>query len=221
MQTSPMYFHVSKSSSNSKVGRMLVTTTSDNTCPPTCAHKLRGTCYASFSFLGLHWRKVSAGARSQGFEHVLDMVRQLPKGALFRWNQAGDLPGIGQDIDASMLERLVDANNGKRGFTYTHKYNTLKHKKLIEDANEKGFTINISAEDIEQAVKINKVSSAPVVVTVPHDYRKDTHTVDGEVIVTCPAEYKDVQCTDCKMCAIPDRKTIIAFHAHGSRKEKY
>ena len=48
-------------------------------------------------------------------------IRKLQRGQLWRHNVSGDLPhnGLG-DIDAAKVEQLVDANRGRKGYTYTH-----------------------------------------------------------------------------------------------------
>ena len=55
------------------------------------------------------------------WQSFLSAIYSLPVGQLWRHNQAGDLPGIGNKIDVKQLGQLVKASEGKRGFTYTHK----------------------------------------------------------------------------------------------------
>jgi len=52
---------------------------------------------------------------------LLDAIRNLPEGTLWRHNQAGDLYSQDQEtIDEDSLMKIVDANQGRCGFTYTH-----------------------------------------------------------------------------------------------------
>jgi len=73
---------------------------------------------------------------------------------LWRHNEAGDLPGEGDDIDVPKLRALVQANRGKRGFTYTHKpvLDNPQNAVAIKCANQNGFTVNLSADSIEEGL---------------------------------------------------------------------
>lgn len=219
MSANVIHYHATFSGKNRKTGKMLVTTTSENTCPAVCKHKQQGTCYAKFSWLGLHWNKVSSGARSHGITKVLDMVRQLPNGSLWRWNQAGDLPGIGNRISKQELDGIVTANRDKRGFTYTHKPLTKYNYTLIKSALDNGFAINYSADSIDEAIRITKEYNIPCVVTVSHDTPKQSFVKDGITFVPCPEQTGGLSsCTECGICAKTNRKSVIMFFMHGSRK---
>ena len=80
----------------------------------------------------------------------------MPRGIVWRHNQAGDLPGIDNvNIDATKLLQLVESNKGRKGFTYTH-YPVIDNnwnQGLIKNANKLGFTINLSAESYSEADK--------------------------------------------------------------------
>jgi hypothetical protein len=45
----------------------------------------------------------------------------LRPGRLWRYAQAGDLPGYDRQIDGARLQELVAANTGKRAIAFTHK----------------------------------------------------------------------------------------------------
>lgn len=208
-------------SSNRKTGSMPVSTTGEQSCPSTCKHKKLNTCYAKFSFLGIHWKKVSAGHRQMSYKDFLQFIRNLPEKTLWRHNQAGDLDGHDIKINRHKLTQLVNANKGKYGFTYTHKPLTAQNIDAIDHANRNGFTINVSADDIQSALDIYSRSKllgylCPVTVTVPEDYVED-----NEQIKICPAQRTDVQCQQCQWCAIANRNWIIAFKMHGSRRKKW
>lgn len=55
-------YHFTRASGNVKTGPIPVTTTSADSCPPTCSFKGNG-CYAESGPLALHWRAVSSGKR--------------------------------------------------------------------------------------------------------------------------------------------------------------
>jgi len=112
-------YHLSPQSSNAKTGGIAVSTSPNSTCPQSCP--LRGNgCYAEAGPLSWHFRKVSEGGRGVPWADFLNLLSSIARGSLWRHNQAGDLPGEGDDIDSKMLSQLVKANSGKRGWTYTH-----------------------------------------------------------------------------------------------------
>lgn len=200
---------------NSKTGPILVTTSSKITCPDTCKLKEKG-CYARFHILGHMWSQVTEGVRGIGWDEFLEEIKALRKGTLWRHNQAGDLPGVGETIDESMLVALVQANKGKKGFTYTHKPLTRANTKLIQLANDKGFTINASADNAALADEaVDK--GLPTVVVIPRNTANVSYTPKGRKIVACPAEKSGkVTCYKCAICAEPKRNYIVGFRSHGA-----
>lgn len=221
MQT--IFAHLSRVSSNAKTGPIPVSTTSANTCPASCPlNKESGGkgCYASGGPSAIHWRKVSSGERGKSWEAFCDDIKALPRGQLFRHNQAGDLPSLdGQWIDAAMLSRLVSAAKGKRGFTYTHYKPVEQNAALIKLANTGGFTVNLSANNIKQAIEYMTLNIAPVVTLLPMD-APNVQTVEGVKVVACPAEKSDkINCANCALCADSKRNYVIGFRAHGVSKK--
>lgn len=178
------------------------------------------------------WRKVDAGEVGIDWRDFLGAVRRLPKGQLWRHNQAGDLPGEGDAIDAAALADLVKANAGRNGFTYTHKPVSLLHDVprdgvayrnlcAIRDANAGGFTVNLSANDLHDADRLAALNIGPVAVVLPAEQTRATKTPQGRPVAICPAVLSDnVNCANCGLCANPARKAIIGFPAHGSSKRK-
>ena len=179
-------------------------------------------CFGENFHLNLHWKKVSGGQRSQTWDAFCSMVRKMRKGQIWRHNQAGDLPGVNDKIDSEMMAQLVSANKGRDGFTYTHKPLTDENLAEIRLANAGGFTVNISANSIRDAVIIRKTHpDLPVVCVLDSKTVGKVQTVDGVRIVTCPASLRDdVTCYDCGLCQRADRDYVIGFPAHGSRVKK-
>lgn len=216
-----MHYHITLKSRNVKTGPIPVTTTSAKTCPPSCPLAAQG-CYAKGGPLAIHWRKVTEGKAGGSLEALCGTIAALPEGTLWRHNQAGDLPGEGNTIDKADMLALISANEGKRGFTYTHK--PAQHganADLIRFANAKGFTVNLSANTLDHADKLAALDIGPVVVVLdaPEGQRADTVTPEGRKVVTCPATYRDdITCASCKLCAVRDRAVIVGFPAHGAAK---
>lgn len=211
-------------SGNRKTGPIPVSTTSSSSCPDACPFKSSGVCYAKNGPLRLHWQAVDAG-RGGTLKSFVNAVKRLPKGQLWRHNQAGDLPGKGDALDVKALGEIVRANTGRRGFTYTHKPLRRKaEREAVRKANASGFTVSLSANDLEHADRLADLGIAPVVTVLPstvHGPAK-VKTPEGRTVVVCPASYRDdVTCATCGACAVAGRKSIIGFPAHGSKKLAY
>lgn len=206
-------------SGNAKTGRIPVSISERGTCPPSCGLYEAG-CYAEYGMLGAHWRRV--GARGLSWSQFLARVRALPVGQLWRHNEAGDLAGAGADLDLEKLGELVEANRGRRGFTFTHKHRP-EHFEALQWANLEGFTVNLSADTLEEADALFQegdgaevTRAGPVAVLLPHDAPKRLRTPGGRYVVTCVAQTTPgMTCADCELCANPWRNSIVGFRAHG------
>jgi len=64
------------------------------------------------------WRL--GGYARWSWDELCANVAALPKRILWRYAQAGDLPGADDAIDARLLSQLVIANRGKRVIAFTH-----------------------------------------------------------------------------------------------------
>lgn len=212
--------HLTLKSANAKTGPIPVSTTSALSCSDTCPFKDNG-CYAESGPLALHWRAVTAGDRGLTWPEFCDEISRLPDGQLWRHNQAGDLPGLGDYINPAAMQLLIDANKGRRGFTYTHKPATAENLELIRAANAAGFTVNLSANNLAHADTLAETGAGPVVTVLPTNAPAKTTTPAGRPVITCPAQTRDdVSCADCQLCARADRPTIVGFLAHGTGAKK-
>jgi len=212
-----MQVHLTLKSANVKTGPIPVSTTERDSCPTNCA--MRAECYADSGPLALHWRAVSNGTRGTTWGQFTQSIAALPEGQLWRHNQAGDLPQAGGTIDAVKLGQLVAANSGRRGFTYSHHRDSASLA-WIKHANQWGFTVNLSANDLTDADALADANCGPVVVVVPSTITKNTKTPKGRAVVICPATQRDdVSCATCQLCQ-RQRKTIVGFPAHGTRYRK-
>ncbi len=224
-----MRWALTLASSNRKTGPMPVATGSAATCPPSCP--FLKICYAAGGHTGMHWRKVTAGARGLPWGKFVRAVGRIPRGSLWRYAVAGDLPGVGDRIDARALAQLVIANVGRRGFTYTHKPATAANLAAVRAANAGGFVVNLSANNPTHADELAATGAGPVAVVLPKSagkrkretraaYRERSaglKTPAGRRIVVCPATYRaGVTCASCGLCAVAKRGAIIGFPAHGA-----
>ena len=213
-----MLTYLTRQSRNKKTGPIPVSTSSAETCPA-CPLKGAG-CYAESGPLAILWRKVTAGNAGLTWSEFLEQIETLPRRILWRMNQAGDLPGAGNTIDREALRALVKANGKRRGFTYTHKPATRSNLAAIRAANKAGFTINLSANNLAHADTLADTGAGPVVVVLPADTRKPVKTPAGRTVAICPATISPITCFECGICAMPNRKAIIGFPAHGASKNK-
>lgn len=181
-------------------------------CPSSCP--LMGkSCYAENFPMVRHWEKLSREGIS--YEELLARIKALRRNTLWRHNDAGDLMGNGDTIDLTALTALVDANRGRRGFTYTH-WSWRTNEGLLKWSNRNGFTINISTKGVDDALEAFH-AGLPTTVIVNTNGQKQVK-VGGVRIVICPAQRKKMTCAECGICQTPDRNYIIGFWPHGSKK---
>jgi hypothetical protein len=214
-------YFITKKSANKKTGPIPVSTTGRDTCPNSCPFKNNG-CYADGFPLKGRWDEVTDGRRGGTLEAMCETIAALPKGQLWRHNQAGDLPGKNGRIRKRDLRAIVKANEGRNGFTFTH-YNpaTADNGAAIREANAKGFTINLSANNLGHADVLAQLDVGPVAVVLPANFdTQKTVTPAGRKVAQCPATYRETSCAECGLCAKRDRKVIVGFPAHGNAKRK-
>lgn len=208
-------------SSNQKTGPIPVSTTHSDSCPPVCPFK-DGGCYAKHGPLALIWRDVEQ--HGMEWDEFCAKIESLPDGQLWRHNQAGDLPGVGDVIDAVLLDKLVKANSGKRGFTYTHKpvigdWEAVRNRRAVQRANQRGFTVNLSGNNLAHADELADLGIGPVVSVVPEATPEKFTTPAGRRGVICPATTRDdISCVDCQLCS-RQRSIIVGFRSHGTGKK--
>lgn len=229
---------ITRQTANQITGPIMVTTSPRMTCPLSCAFRkggagsLAGVCYAEHGALGGYvWtlldrtpagRSIMNGTRIYDFAELLYAIRSQPPGSLWRHNVAGDLPSNNRStIDRAALRAIVAANNGRRGFTFTHfdVVTNLSNRQAIAEANCGGFTINLSANSLEHADELADLRIAPVTVILPHGTARNTKTPKGRTVVVCPTNTHGVTCAECGLCA-RQRSTIIGFPASGGLKHK-
>ena len=218
-----MKYSLHQPASGNKVSPIHRTYSHKETCPDTCPLKDGGGCYAENFHTNLHWQKITDGERGKEWREFLRDVKQAPRGVLIRHNIAGDLPHNNGAIDSDRMAELTEAMTARRKlpFTYTHHKLTANNIAELLKANQAGFTVNVSANNTAEAVRIKKNTGLPVVTLLPMN-APNVQTIDGVKIVACPAEKSDrVNCGNCaeKFCGSREREFVIGFRAHGSKKK--
>jgi hypothetical protein len=158
-------------SQNAKTGPIPASIVERASCWSGCALFENG-CYAETGALAMHWDRVSRGLVGGSWSEFCTKLAALRAGRLWRYAQAGDLPGYGPQIDDTLLEELVAANADKDVIAFTHKPVlgddpiAVENRRLIAAAIEAGFTINLSADNPAQADRLAEFGIAPVVTVL-------------------------------------------------------
>jgi hypothetical protein len=164
-------------SQNAKTGPIPVSIIERASCWPGCALYENG-CYAETGALAMHWDRVSRGPAGESWAEFCAKVAALRLGRLWRYAQAGDLPGYGPSIDGALLQELVAANTGKNAIAFTHKPVdsddpfAVENRRLIAAAVKAGFTVNLSANNPAHADRLAGLGIAPVVTVLGRAYAR-------------------------------------------------
>jgi len=162
-------------SQNAKTGLIPASIVERTSCWPGCALYENG-CYAEA--LAVHWDRVSRGLAGGSWSEFCAKVAALRPGRLWRYAQAGDLPGYGPQIDGTLLEEVVAANAGKNVIAFTHKPVlgddpvAVENRRLIAGAVKAGFTINLSADNPAHADSLAELGIAPIVTVLGRAYAR-------------------------------------------------
>ena len=172
-----MKVHFIQVSQNAKTGPIPVSIIERASCWPGWALYENG-CYAETGALALHWDRVSQGVRGGPWSEFCAKIAALRPGRLWRYAQAGDLPGYGAQIDGELLHELVAANAGKQVIAFTHKPVlggdpvAVENRRLIATAIKAGFTVNLSADNPAHADALAELGIAPVVTVLARAYAR-------------------------------------------------
>jgi hypothetical protein len=230
-----MLYYFTRVSSNRKTGPMPVVTASKKTCPTSCPLQNNG-CYAGAGPLAILWRAVTSGSKGISFGELCRKIRRLPRGQIWRYGQAGDLPGEGDDIDGKQLSELAAANARRPAIVFTHKPPTTANLKHLRAAVDKGLHINLSADSLAEADELASTGLS-VVTILSSEYGRNheetlaayrtrrkalpNHTPGGLRIAICPATYLEVTCVECQVSSRPRvNGTVMGFPAHASRANR-
>jgi hypothetical protein len=177
-------------------------------------------CYSESGPSLIQWKKTEKIETSISFEQYLGELGKIEKGRLSRYGVAGDLPGVGDVLDVSKLDQLTRAARRIQLFAYTHKpLASFSEQEAVAAANARGFTINLSADSLQEADRKAALGVAPVVTLLPSDSpTKGLRTPEGRKVIVCPNVTHGKTCLECRLCAIPDRVAVIGFPSHGTRK---
>lgn len=102
---------LTKISGNAKTGPMPVSMTEKLSCPSDCPLAKNG-CYADTGHINIHWSRLSRHETGMAWNDFVKEIARLPKGILWRHNQAGDLPKLnhikqGRDNKGRFLKKAA------------------------------------------------------------------------------------------------------------------
>ena len=100
-----MKVHFIAVSQNAKTGPIPVSIVERASCWAGCALYENG-CYAETGALGLHWDRVSRGMAGGPWSEFCEKIAAFRLGRLWRYAEAGDLPGDLYGRDLQDLRRL-------------------------------------------------------------------------------------------------------------------
>ena len=94
-----------------------------------------------------------------------------------------------------------------------------ENRAAVKYANENGFTVNLSANSMNEVDDLVDLKVGPVVTIVPSHFTKNFKTKKNRVVI-CPATQNDfVSCATCQLCQKANRKYVIGFPAHSNSKK--
>jgi hypothetical protein len=208
-----MKVHFIAVSQNAKTGPIPVSIIERASCWSGCALYENG-CYAETGALAMHWDRVSHGMAGGSWSEFCAKIAALRPGRLWRYAQAGDLPGYGAEIDGALLDELIAANIGKNAIAFTHKPVLGDHDVAVENRHliaavlTAGFTIrDVLARDYaRKAVRHRFKRRRDEWAKTIGEWRDRTASLPrctpaGRRMAICPATYSDAICKTCGSCA--------------------
>ncbi len=205
-------------SQNSKTGPIAVSSTGWSSCPPDCG--MKDECYAMKGYhTRLHGDAITRHERGVPPDQFIKQVAALRPGTMFRHNVGGDLWHQRGRIDRTLLKLLTQAvQHLSHAWTYTHHRPDSWNQYAIRLANRTGFTVNVSTETLDDAIKYYRRGYPVTCVIDGSDTATFRHKGVPFKVCENQATNKTTQCCGCgngtPMCAIPDRDYIVAFIKH-------
>lgn len=224
-------------SKNKKLGNGVAATyVSQESCPKTCPFLEEG-CYAELGNTGIHTRRLNkstatpenfAIAEAMAIRDAVDKIYgdgQARRGKKIHWHWYKPLRGhvVGDTTKVSNVRIVATAYElWQRWFgevwTYTHAWRRVARK------HWRGVSVLASCETFLDVHKAHDRGYAAAIVVDRHAGDKAYRTKTGLRIVPCPNQTRGVTCKQCQLCWkdqwLLKSRTVIAFEAHGSGKER-
>lgn len=196
-------------------------------CPKDCPLMGEG-CYAELGNVGIHVHRLDKQAKKFS---ALDAARSeakaidnaydggpIPDGRDLRIHVAGDSRTLaGTRLINNAIKRWKKRGGGS-AWSYTHAWKHVPRNEWTE------VSVLASVSNVSEAHEATQMGYAPAIVVAQHPSEK-AFKIDGSDTkwIPCPAQTRDVGCSDCRLCFNADRLHNggfgIAFAVHGVRKE--
>lgn len=196
------------------------------TCPDTCSLKNEG-CYAQTSYVGMVNHRMETEADSMTAIQVaraeakaIDNAyngKDVPAGRALRLHVSGDSRTV---TGTRLINAAVGRWKKRLGgdcWSYTHAWRHVPRKEW----SHVSILASVATTDEVEAAK--KQGYAPAIVVAEHPSDK-AYSLEGSDTkwIPCPAQTREVGCSDCRLCFNADRLLNggfgIAFAAHGVKK---
>lgn len=203
--------HWVSKSSDKKIGPVLASYSTVDSCPDSCNLK-SGGCYA----WGLFYLKVLSSKIDKQTIKIKSLSDALKERGLnvkiARHRVAGD---VVKDVAETMEECNIIEKEGLINIGYTHTWKDKESQPL-----KKYFRASCSSlEEVEQATSMGWSTTLVASGNVP----KKTY-IGNKRAILCPARHgvegkKDISCNDCTMCKVSDKTSdiIVMFSIHGNQ----
>jgi hypothetical protein len=214
------------SSGNKKLGELIKTYASRDTCNKGCPFINDNGCFGE-NYHQKRWWDVVDNSGSENFDEVVSGLAAQPLETKVRVNVVGDhnadeagniLPENIQKLSRVVKRRKLGVVN------YTHHPLTPANVELAKSA---GFIMNFSTETVTDAKKALD-SGVNAVISLHSNYkgRKFLKLPESDLnVVICPeqvATKKKVTCSTCMLCSQDrvERRIVVGFIAHGTKIKK-
>lgn len=190
----------------------------EHTCPSSCP--LRGNgCYAQTGNVGMQQKGHSPS--DNDYTDVLTFYKRLPYKHLVRLNVSGDFLRDGK-IDRKYIDAINESHDARpdvMSFGYTHAWQG--DESVAPDDFRYHVVVNASVDNIADLDRARNATDFPLTVILPESEDRRHFKHGSHTIVVCPQQYDSrITCDNCRMCAVPKRKSVIGFKSHGSLKAK-
>ena len=200
-------------SNDKKIGEVIASYSTKDSCPDTCTLK-SGGCYA----WGLFYLNILSSKIDSGKLKVKDLKQALSErtvtAKIVRHRVAGDVVG---DVPQTVEECLLVDSNNLINIGYTHSWREDTSKPLMK-------WFRASCQSYDEVIEARKMGwSTTLIMDESKIPAKKFVMPNGEMAYLCPArigekDKKDITCNDCTLCKV-DKQTqnkTVVFAAHGN-----
>jgi hypothetical protein len=210
-----------ETSTNSKLGAVSATYTSQASCPKSCPWYRNG-CYAERGLVGWQTRKLNRSAVRGALRIAQAEARAIDRltgDRLLRLHVVGDARTDAAAGELGAAARRYAARGmlprrGRKVWTYSHSWRTVSR-----DSWGDAVSVLASVETVRDAREAMAKGYAAAVVVSAFE-RSSAYPIDGTTVLPCPHQTRGVSCRDCGLCRDDERLRsaglVIAFQAHST-----